>query len=56
LAYEGNQLIEIGTARYGAYEGDAHCEFAVAVRERERAGSFIQLGEALPCTVQSSAD
>ncbi|QVW25838.1 GNAT family N-acetyltransferase [Pseudomonas hormoni] len=34
LAYEGTQLIEIGTARYGAYEGDAHCEFAVAVRDR----------------------
>lgn len=34
LAYEGNQLIEIGTARYGAYEGDAHCEFAVAVVDR----------------------
>lgn len=34
LAYEGRELIEIGTARYGAYEGDAHCEFAVAVRDR----------------------
>lgn len=34
LAYEGSQLVEIGTARYGAYEGDAHCEFAVAVDER----------------------
>ncbi|MFJ3366536.1 GNAT family N-acetyltransferase [Pseudomonas sp. NPDC086251] len=34
LAYEGNQLIEIGTARYGAYQGDAHCEFAVAVVDR----------------------
>lgn len=34
LAYESNQLIEIGTARYGAYEGDAHCEFAVAVGDR----------------------
>lgn len=34
LAHEGNQLIEIGTARYGAYEGDAHCEFAIAVRDR----------------------
>lgn len=34
LAYEGSQLIEVGTARYGAYEGDAHCEFAVAVIDR----------------------
>jgi GNAT superfamily N-acetyltransferase len=31
LAYEGTQLTEIGKARYGAFEGDAHCEFAVAV-------------------------
>ncbi|HXR02072.1 MAG TPA: GNAT family N-acetyltransferase, partial [Pseudomonas sp.] len=31
LAYEGNRLTQIGKARYGAYEGDAHCEFAVAV-------------------------
>lgn len=28
LAYEGTQLTEIGKARYGAFEGDAHCEFA----------------------------
>jgi GNAT superfamily N-acetyltransferase len=34
LVYEGNQLTQIGKARYGAYEGDAHCEFAVAVAER----------------------
>jgi GNAT superfamily N-acetyltransferase len=31
LAFEGNELKEIGKARYGAFEGDAHCEFAVAV-------------------------
>jgi GNAT superfamily N-acetyltransferase len=31
LAYEGTQLTEVGKARYGAFEGDAHCEFAVAV-------------------------
>lgn len=34
LAYEGNKLTEIGKARYGAFEGDAHCEFAVAVSKR----------------------
>lgn len=34
LAYEGNELTQVGTARYGAYAGDAHCEFAVAVCER----------------------
>jgi len=34
LAHEGSELNEIGTARYGAFEGDAHCEFAVAVCER----------------------
>lgn len=34
LAYEGTQLKEIGKARYGAFEGDAHCEFAVAVSEQ----------------------
>jgi len=33
LAYEDNQLIEIGAARYGSFEGDAHCEFAVAICE-----------------------
>ncbi|MBA1287270.1 GNAT family N-acetyltransferase [Pseudomonas japonica] len=33
LAYEGNKLAQIGTARYGAFEGDAHCEFAIAVSE-----------------------
>lgn len=34
LVHEGGQISQIGTARYGAYEGDAHCEFAVAVSER----------------------
>ncbi|WP_434680988.1 GNAT family N-acetyltransferase [Pseudomonas sp. R1-18] len=34
LVHEGGQIAQIGTARYGAYEGDAHCEFAVAVSER----------------------
>ena len=34
LAYEGNTLTEIGQARYGAFEGDVHCEFAVAVSDR----------------------
>ena len=34
LVYEGGQITQVGTARYGAYEGDAHCEFAVAVSER----------------------
>ncbi len=33
LVYDGNQLTQIGTTRYGAYDGDAHCEFAVAVAE-----------------------
>ncbi|SEQ01561.1 Acetyltransferase (GNAT) family protein [Pseudomonas sp. NFACC02] len=36
LAYEGTELKEIGMARYGAFEGDAHCEFAVAVSEKWR--------------------
>jgi GNAT superfamily N-acetyltransferase len=36
LVYEGSKLSEVGKARYGAYEGDAHCEFAVAVAERWR--------------------
>ncbi|WP_131108303.1 GNAT family N-acetyltransferase [Pseudomonas sp. Sample_10] len=44
LVYEGNELVEIGTARYGAYEGDAHCEFAVAVCERwQRRGVATKL-------------
>jgi GNAT superfamily N-acetyltransferase len=33
LAHDGNKLAQIGKARYGAFEGDAHCEFAVAVSE-----------------------
>ncbi len=34
LAFEGSHLTEIGVARYGSFEGDAHCEFAVAVSKR----------------------
>lgn len=34
LVFEENTLTEIGVARYGAFESDAHCEFAVAVSER----------------------
>lgn len=34
LAYDNDELTEIGVARYGAYEGDAHCEFAIAVSEK----------------------
>lgn len=34
LAFEGNELKEVGKARYGAFDGDAHCEFAVAVSEQ----------------------
>ncbi|KTB86195.1 GNAT family N-acetyltransferase [Pseudomonas syringae] len=33
LAVENDELTEIGVARHGAYEGDAHCEFAIAVSE-----------------------
>ncbi|HEX8544800.1 MAG TPA: GNAT family N-acetyltransferase [Pseudomonas sp.] len=33
LVHENGQLIEIGVSRYGAFEGDHHCEFAVAVAE-----------------------
>ncbi|KPB70442.1 N-acetyltransferase family protein [Pseudomonas cannabina] len=31
LAFENDKLTEIGVARYGAFKGDVHCEFAVAV-------------------------
>ncbi|MBC3953716.1 MULTISPECIES: GNAT family N-acetyltransferase [Pseudomonas] len=34
LVLEDTKLVEIGAARYGAFEHDAHCEFAVAVCER----------------------
>lgn len=34
LVLEDSKLVEIGVARYGAFESDAHCEFAVAVCER----------------------
>lgn len=33
LVYERGQLTQIGKARYGAYPGDVHCEFAVAVAD-----------------------
>ncbi|WP_439849740.1 GNAT family N-acetyltransferase [Pseudomonas syringae] len=33
LAFENDELTEIGVARYGAFVGDVHCEFAVAVSE-----------------------
>lgn len=33
LVYEGSHLTQVGKARYGAFDGDAHCEFAVAVSE-----------------------
>lgn len=33
LVYHNSTLTEVGVARYGAYEGDAHCEFAVAVAD-----------------------
>lgn len=34
LLFEGDQLTEVGVARYGSFKGDSHCEFAVAVCER----------------------
>lgn len=33
LVYHDGTLTEVGVARYGAYEGDVHCEFAVAVAD-----------------------
>ncbi|MBI6721827.1 GNAT family N-acetyltransferase [Pseudomonas syringae pv. syringae] len=54
LAFENDELTEIGVARYGAYEGDAHCEFAIAVSEKwQRRGVATALMKRLMETATS---